>query len=186
MARGPGPVPSSGMEPNDEVWAYRDDLERLARYLCRHREDAEDVAQNAMLKAAEKLDGFRAESTMRTWLHTITTNECRMLRRRKQASSLDDLLEQVAGSGVVGGEAVDPEELALELETRSELLRALEQLPEAYRVVLILKEGREMSLEEVAAALDTTIPAIKSLLYRARKALRTLVEVPGPPGSVAS
>lgn len=180
MAKGPGPVPSVGMQ-HDEVWSYRDDLERLARNLCRHREDAEDVAQNALLKAAEKIDGFRAESTMRTWLHAITTNECRMLRRRKQPSSLDEVLEQVAGNGVVEAESVDPEELALELETRSELLRALEQLPESYRVVLILKEGREMTLEQVAAALDTTVPAVKSLLYRARKALRALVDLPESP-----
>lgn len=173
------------MQPHDEVWAYRDDLERLARSLCRHREDAEDVAQNALLKAAEKIDGFRAESTMRTWLHAITTNECRMLRRRKQPSSLDDLLEQVAGPGVVDTDGADPEELALELETRSELLRALEQLPEAYRVVLILKEGREMSLEQVASALDTTVPAVKSLLYRARRALRALVAVPELPKAAA-
>lgn len=162
----------------DDVWGYREDLERLARSLCRHREDAEDVAHSALLKAAEKIDGFRAESTVRTWLHTITTNECRMLRRRKQPSSLDDLLEAALDTGVLDAEIADPEELALEVETRTELLRALEQLPENYRLVLLLKEGREMSLEDIAGVLETTVPAVKSTLYRARQALRSLVDAP--------
>lgn len=162
----------------DDVWGYREDLERLARNLCRHREDAEDVAHSALLKAAEKIDGFRAESTVRTWLHTITTNECRMLRRRKQPSSLEDLLETALDTGVLDAEVSDPEELALEVETRAELLRALEQLPENYRLVLLLKEGREMSLEDIAGVLETTVPAVKSTLYRARQALRSLVDIP--------
>src|SRR5579862_3331177 len=79
--------------PSDGVWVHADDVARLARQLCRHREDAEDVAQSSLLKAAEHIDGFRGESTMRTWLHRITTNECRMLRRRQVARSLDDILE---------------------------------------------------------------------------------------------
>jgi RNA polymerase sigma factor (sigma-70 family) len=78
------------------VWRYRDDVWRLARQLCRHREDAEDVTHSALLKAAEHLDEFRWEASLRTWLHRIATNECRMLRRRKAPLSLGALRAQAA------------------------------------------------------------------------------------------
>lgn len=155
------------------VWHYREDLERLARHLCRHPEDAEDVTHSALLKATEKLDGFRGEASVRTWLHTITTNECRILRRRKQPSSLDTLFDELVESESVRSDPdADPEEVAIELETRREVLDAMSRLPDRYRCALLLKDGRELSLEETAGLMDTTIPGVKSLLYRARAALR--------------
>lgn len=160
----------------DDVWQYRDDLERLARYLCRHPADAEDVAHSALMKAAAKLDGFRGESSVRTWLHTITTNECRMLRRRKVPSSLDAVFDEAVGGSELHAEGVDPEEIALELETRTELLRALEELPDSYRCALLLKEGRDLSLAEIAELTGTSVSSVKSTLYRARLELRRLME----------
>ncbi len=154
-----------------DVWRYRDDLSALARRLCRHPEDAEDVAHSTLLKAAAAIEGFRGEATVRTWLHRIAANECRMLRRAKSPSSLDHLLD----ADILDLEAagLDPEELVVELETRRELLAALEEIPDRYRCALLLREGRGLSMEELAAALDTTVPAAKSLLYRARAALRS-------------
>lgn len=124
-------------------WEHRADLEKLAHYLCRHPQDAEDVTHNALLKAAEKLDGFRGEASVRTWLHTITTNECRMLRRHKRPSSLDQIFEGAATeeSGFED-DRVDPEEVAIELETRREVLRTVGELPDRYRCALMLKDGR--------------------------------------------
>lgn len=145
-----------------DVWSYRDDIAALARYLCRHPDDAEDVAHSALLKAVAAVDGFRGESTVRTWLHRITANECRMLRRRPETSLLDD--EPAGGD--------DPEEVIVEIETRREVLAALAELPDRYRCVLLLREGEGLSMEELAAALDTTVPTVKSLLFRARAALR--------------
>lgn len=161
------------MAEHAELWDYRADLEKLAQYLCRHSQDAEDVTHNALLKAAEKFDGFRGEASVRTWLHRITTNECYMLRRRKQTSSLDDMFESAALDRVEQQElSADPEEIALELEARHEVLEAIGQLPDRYRCALLLKDGEDMSLEEVARVMDTTVPSVKSLLYRARKGLR--------------
>lgn len=156
-----------------DVWDYRGDLERLANYLCRHPEDAEDVAHNALMKASEKLEGFRGEASVRTWLHTITTNECRMMRRRKGPTSLDDLLDRAALTDrELGGAAVGPEELAMELETRREVLEAIEGLPDRHRCAVLLKDGRGLSLEEVADVMGTSVPSVKSILYRARESLR--------------
>ncbi len=78
--------------------ADRADVWRLARQLCQHREDAEDVTQSALLKPAQHLDGFRWEASLRTWLHRIATGECRMLRRRKVPLSPGS----VAGGGCHG------------------------------------------------------------------------------------
>lgn len=174
---------SSGVEPaciyigvvavSADLWEYREDIERLARYLCRHTEDAEDVAHNALMKAVEKLDSFRGEASVRTWLHTIATNECRMLRRRKVPSSLDDMVESGAlGELDSGSYQPDPEDMAVELETRREVLEAIGRLPDRYRCAVLLKDGQELTLEEVAQAMGTTVPAVKSLLYRARNLLR--------------
>lgn len=157
---------------SSDVWEYRDDLEQLASYLCGHRQDAEDVAQDALIKAVDKVEGFRNESSMRTWLHAIATNECRMLRRKRQPSSLDQILDQVAVSAEPVALEADPEELALELETRHEVLMALREMPANYRKALILKDGRELSLEQVAVEMNTTVSAVKSLLYRARREMR--------------
>lgn len=132
------------------------------------------MAHDTLLKAAGKLDGFRGEAGVKTWLHAIATNECRMLRRRRQPSSLDQILDQASeGEISLMGESVDPEDLITELETRREILSAILRLPERHRCVLMLKEGRGLPLEEVASLMDTTVPAIKSLLYRARATLRS-------------
>ena len=166
------PKSRAGIDGTVDVWRYREDLERLARHLCRHPEDAADITHTALLKAAERLDGFRGESSVRTWLHAITNNECRMLRRRRQPSSLDQMLDDPESPAPVGSEVSDPEELALELETRREVLTALERLPDRYRCALLLKDGRDLSLEEVAEVMETSVSAVKSVLYRARNQLR--------------
>ncbi len=94
----PPPAAGTSSDRSQEVWSHADDVARLARQLCQHREDAEDVAQSALLKAALHLDGFRGESSVLTWLHRITANECRMIRRRITARSLDAILERPGAS----------------------------------------------------------------------------------------
>jgi RNA polymerase sigma-70 factor (ECF subfamily) len=155
------------------VWGYREDIHRLARQLCRHREDAEDVTQSALLKAAEHLDGFRAEASLRTWLHRIATNECRMLRRRRPPRSLEELLDAAAAGAAVEppGESPDPELLAVAVEEQRRVLQALAALPPGYRTVLLLADGRRLHAAEIAALLETTVPSVRSSLHRARQAL---------------
>lgn len=150
-----------------EVWDYRDQVARFARHLCRDPDDGEDVAHSALLKASQRLDGFRGESTVETWLHTITLNECRMLRRKRRPASLDQV-----GEPVDIDEANDPELVAEEAELRLEVLQALAGLNDRERCALLLREGQELSMEELAERLDLTVPAVKSLLYRARQSLR--------------
>ena len=162
----------------DLVWAQAEDVARLARQLCGHPEDAEDVAQSSLVKAAEHIAGFRGEATVRTWLHRITTNECRMLRRRLMATSLDGLLQGHHGDSelllATAGDA-DPEALAERRTLGNAVLAAVAGLPERQRVAFVLHEGGALGISEVARRLDTTVPAVRSLLVRARRSIRAEV-----------
>jgi RNA polymerase sigma-70 factor, ECF subfamily len=162
--------------PAGAVWRYRDDVWRLASQLCRHREDAEDVTHSALVKAAQHLDGFRWEASVRTWLHRIATNECRMLRRRRVPLSLDELLEEAATAAHQPAEPSapepGPEEAAVKAETRRQVVSALGGLPDRYRTAVLLKDGLGLPAEQVAAAMGVTVPAVRSLLHRARSQLR--------------
>lgn len=172
-------LPDGGIaaDRSDELWAHADDVARLARQLCQHREDAEDVAQSALLKAALHLDDFRGESSVRTWLHRITANECRMIRRRITARSLDAILEQPGASAprALTAEDGDPESLAEERELSRCVLTAISRLPDRQRAAAILADGAGLSAEEVARHLGTSVAAVRSLLVRARRAVRAQV-----------
>ena len=142
----------------DLVWAQAEDVARLARQLCGHPA------------------GFRGEATVRTWLHRITTNECRMLRRRLMATSLDGLLEGRDGDLLLVTAAdSDPEALAERRTLGNAVLAAVAALPERQRVAFVLHEGGALGISEVARRLDTTVPAVRSLLVRARRAIRAEV-----------
>jgi RNA polymerase sigma-70 factor (ECF subfamily) len=174
------PQPSaagSAADRSDEVWSQADDVARLARQLCQHREDAEDVAQSALLKAALHLQDFRGESSVRTWLHRITANECRMIRRRITARSLDAILERPGASvpRALEADGGDPEALAEERELSRAVVAAISSLPDRQRAAAILADGAGLSAEEVARHLGTTVSAIRSLLVRARRAVRAQV-----------
>ena len=143
------------------------------------------MTHNTLLKAAQHLDGFRWEASLRTWLHRIATNECRMLRRRKLPLSLDELLEQAAtaDSGLSGlpGRDPGPEDLAVEAEARRQVVASLAGLPDRYRTAVLLKDGYGLSAEGVAAAMGMSVPAIRSVLHRARAALRESLGSPAGP-----
>lgn len=134
------------------------------------------MTHSALLKAAQHVDGFRWEASVRTWLHRIATNECRMLRRRKVAVSLDEMLEQAATAAHRPTEPTarqpGPEEAAVEAETRRFVVAALAGLPDRYRTAVLLKDGLGLSAERVAAAMGITVPAVRSVLHRARSELR--------------
>jgi RNA polymerase sigma-70 factor (ECF subfamily) len=124
------------------------------------------------MKAVKGFDDFRGESTVRTWLHRITTNECLMMRRKKTPGSLDQLSEMNESAYEPEDPSRAPEELAMVSETQTEVLAALDLLPEHYRNTVMLVDGCGMSYDEVARTTQTSVAAVRSTLFRARKALR--------------
>ncbi len=164
------------------VWGYREDLERLATYLCRHREDAEDVTQSALLAGASHLGDFRGEAALRTWLHRIVANECRMLHRRAAPESLDDLLDTMLADsqlpqleGHLASTGVDPEQAVLEAERRRQVLVALAELPELDRAVLVLKDGQGLKAEAIGEMTGMSEAAVRARLHRGRRRLRSML-----------
>jgi RNA polymerase sigma-70 factor, ECF subfamily len=143
--------------------------------------DAEEVVQEAALKAYKALSSFRGEAKFSTWLVKITLNEARMRLRRSRAES-EVSLEDFANDGdseytpavltdwrEIPSEALDRKEL------RVLLRRGLDELPEKYREVLILRDVRELNIEETAQLLGISIGMVKTRLFRARLMMQKIV-----------
>lgn len=177
---GAGGTPPAG-GAGDVLWTYREDLAAFARTLCPDPGDAEDVAHDALIRAAGAVGG-RAERDLRLWLHRLAALECHAARRRRHDPSLERLIERIVADGGTGDEgtapAPDPATLTVELETRREVLAALDRLPERSRNALLLRDGAGAALPEVATALGTTPEAAKALVHRARETLRKAVQRP--------
>jgi len=140
----------------DRVYAY-------SRHLLNNREDAEEVASEAFLRAFERAASYRAECPFRGWLFGITRNLC--MDRLRQPRLI--LLEPDESEGAAdGGTSID------RLDTTIEVRRALSDLPADYQLVLKLCDVEQWDAAEVAFMLEKSIAATKSLLYRARRALR--------------
>jgi len=143
--------------------------------------DAEEVVQEAALKAYKALSSFRGEAKFSTWLVKITLNEARMRLRRSRAESevsLEEFVDDGDGDYTpavltdwreIPSEALDRKELRVLLQ------RGLDELPEKYREVLILRDVRELNIEETAQLLGISIGMVKTRLFRARLMMQKIV-----------
>jgi RNA polymerase sigma-70 factor (ECF subfamily) len=144
--------------------------------VLRDSTEAEDAAQEAMIKAYRALGSFRGDAKFSTWLTTITLNEARSRLRksaRVRVESLDDTGQEedftpflVADWREIPSETLEREELAQQIQN------AIEGLPPSYREVFLLRDKEEMSIEEIAQALDVTANLVKVRLFRARMMLQ--------------
>lgn len=156
---------------------YEGKIFRLALHITQNREDAEDVLQEAFLKAYEHLDQFQGQSKFYTWIVRIAVNQALMkLRKRKsdRSVSLDDEID--TGEDKVAREIAawdeNPEQRYTREEMNQILTSAIEGLAPIYRAVFVLRDVDGLSTEEAAEALDLSVPAVKSRLLRARLQLR--------------
>lgn len=150
---------------------------RLARLLTRTRGEAEDILQQALLSAWAGARHFRGESSVRTWLLTITRNAALTLRGRTAREPVDPTpIEDLADLGVrAGWGGPTPEDLAIASEQRDQLAAAFSRLDAIDREILTLRDLEELSGEDTAALLGLSLPAMKSRLHRARMTLAALV-----------
>lgn len=155
-------------------------LFRIARGVLNDDAEAEDAVQEAWTIAFAKLDRFRGEASLLTWMTRIVLNECYgRLRRRKPTVGIDQIeAAQQHGDGRVlmfphryGSE--DPAADASRAQMRGLLERAIAALPEPFRVVFVMRDIEECSIEETASALDIRAETVKTRLHRARRLLRT-------------
>src|SRR5215813_11029266 len=159
------------------VKRYDRNIFRIAQHITQNREDAEDVVQDAFLKAYENLGQFQEQSKFYTWLVRIAVNEALMkLRRRKpeRTVSLDEDIKTEDDSlpREIADWSPNPEQQYTQSELREILSKTIQGLPPGFRTVFVLRDVEGLSTEETASALDLSVPAVKSRLLRARLQLR--------------
>jgi RNA polymerase sigma-70 factor (ECF subfamily) len=158
--------------------------------IVRNEADAEDVAQEAVLKAFKHIRQFRAEARFSTWLISITVNEARMRKRKEHAEIMQPIVDQQDEDGTyIPREFADwreiPSETLERSEIREKLVEALASLSQKYREVFVLRDIQRLSIEETAKALGVSTASVKTRLLRARLMLRDLL-APGLDGSWSS
>ena len=149
---------------------YQDRVYGLAVYLLRDRVEAADVTQDVLLRLwrhRERID----EDRMLGWLLRVTRNACiDVLRKRKARRNVETLVPEDFGEGVSDEPRPDAHAEASDFE--GHLGRALAQIPDPYRSIVILREVQELKYEEISGAMDMPLNTVKVYLHRGRKMLR--------------
>jgi RNA polymerase sigma-70 factor (ECF subfamily) len=154
-------------------------LFRVARAVLRDDGEAEDVLQEAYVRAFAGLQDFRGEASIFTWLTRIVLNEAHArLRKRRPSVELAALEAAQAEPGrvLVFPGVHDPEQDAARAEVRRLLERAVDDLPEAFRVVFMLRDVQGLTIEETAEAVAVKPETVKTRLHRARRLLREALD----------
>lgn len=146
------------------VRRHREAAHRVALRICLSSADAEDVAQEAFVRAWRGLASFREDAAFSTWLYRIVTNLSLNLVTRRREQATGDIPEQFLAELDPAGRVQDAERLQLALGT-------LGALPAEQRACWVLREVEGLGYEEIAAVLDITVPAVKGRLFRARSAI---------------
>ena len=161
------------------VHRYQDRVFALCLWMLANRDDAEDAAQDAFVRAFRGLANFRGDCAFSTWLHRIAVNAALDLSHRRSRAPLP-YAALLSDEESLPPEAIDPEEspadLACRRERREAILSALRELPEQHRVAIVLFDIQGYAYEEVAAMLELPLGTVKSRLNRARLAMRAKLE----------
>ena len=161
---------------------YNAKVFRYSFTMCGHREDAEEVAQETLMRVFESLDQLRQPEHLKAWVFRIAKNACLMKRRRsvfapKAELSLDELMPRKTQDGEgtrieIADWSALPEDIVLGGELQRTLNRAVEQLPDIYKAVFLLRDIEELSTEDTAGVLGVSEDVVKTRLHRARLVLR--------------
>jgi RNA polymerase sigma-70 factor (ECF subfamily) len=155
-------------------------LYRLARGILRNDGEAEDVVQETYVRAFTHLEDFRGDSSLATWLARIAMNEALgRLRRRRPGVEWSSLPEGVLEAQIIQfplASADDPEKSMAQREIQRVVEQAIDELPEAFRLVFITRVIEGMNVEETAEILGLKAETVKTRLHRARNLLRDNVE----------
>lgn len=158
-------------------------LFRVARAIMRDDAEAEDVVQEAYVRAFTRLDSFKGDAMFSTWLTRIALNEAlTRARKRRPVAELEELDIAAAANGgqvIMFPTSLTPPGADAELgrrQVRALLEQAIDELPAAFRIVFILRDVEEMSIDETATQLALKPETVKTRLHRARKLMRAAIE----------
>lgn len=166
------------------VQAYTQKLYRFAYGLLGNHHDAEEVVQDAFVRAYHALDHFRGDSSFETWMHRITMNLARnkFHWNRRRGEGLTVSLSEASGTpdgSEPPGElelpdsSYSPDLLLEKVETRNNVLKGIEAMPRTLREAMLLRHVQDMPYEQIAAVLECKIGTVKSRIARGRELLRT-------------
>jgi RNA polymerase sigma-70 factor (ECF subfamily) len=168
----------SGQVVEQIYWQYGSRVYALAMRMLGNEVDAEDITQEVLLQVVRRLDTFRGESSLPTWLYRVTVNAVLALRR-KRATAKERFLGGAEGEGTADFPETGrsrptpaPESEVLGGELKDRLDAAIARLPETYRDPFILSDVEHFSNAEICDLLGLSLPAVKSRLHRARLMLR--------------
>ena len=141
--------------------------------MCGRPEDAEEVAQETLLKVFENFEQLREPERVRPWIFRIAKNACLMQRRKSVFAPAHELsIDELPPTAEPAGEETPPETALLASELRAVLDRVIAELPASYRAVVLLRDMEELSTEETAQILELTTDVVKTRLHRGRLAMR--------------
>ncbi len=153
------------------IMAYQTPVFNLAYRMLGNADEAEQAAQEAFIRAWTRLDSYDSSHKFSTWLLTITSNYCidQLRKRRAQLLSIEGPLP--AHPALMSEKSDGPEAAVFENEREEIVQRLLATLPEDYREAVVLRYWYDHSYDEIAEIMETTVSAIKSRLFRARRQL---------------
>ena len=165
------------------VRMYGDRMLVVARQILASEDEAQDALQDAFITAFKGIGRFEGKSKLSTWLHRVVVNAALMrlrTRRRKREQSIEDLLPTFLEDGHQARPTPEWNQSALagiqRKETQAAVRACIDQLPDDYRAVLLLRDIHELDTAETAARLEISEANVKVRLHRARQALKTLLE----------
>src|SRR2546427_5607239 len=174
MLRRSSEAPSNAEDFSAEVLQFLEPLFATARRLTRNRADAEDLVQDTFVKAFRHSGQFKRGTNLRAWLYTILHNTWRNRRRDASRDTVEvdsDQVEQAAAGGG-GGEPVEtPERILMRSTLDADLQAALDELPEAFRQAVWLRDVEEFTYAEIAEMLTVPIGTVMSRISRGRRML---------------
>lgn len=166
------------------VTRYWDRIFGMVNQLLRNKQDAEEVTQDAFIRAHRGLSNFRGDAAFSTWLYQIATNLARnrywywWRRKRDQSFSLDQPLGQDGSTtlaDLIPAEMETPEDATVTQEFANRVAECMDMLNEKHREILILRNVQNLAYEEIAEILGISVGTVKSRIARARESLRELL-----------
>ena len=163
------------------VTPYMGKMINVAHAILQDREGAYDAAQETFLKAFKYIKKFGGRSSFYTWLYRICVNVCMdAIQTRKRNATVDFVYrnkegEEVDGMDQIPDDAPSPEQLVGAGETRRQIARAMNQLPDEYRTAIVLRELENMRYDDIAKVLKCPVGTVRSRINRARKRLQEIL-----------
>jgi RNA polymerase sigma-70 factor (ECF subfamily) len=167
---------------DEMVGRYWDRIYAMVNQLLRNSQDAEEVTQDAFIRAHRGLVNFRGDSAFSTWLYQIATNLARnrywywWRRKRDKSVSFDAPISSENAStlaDLIPAEVETPDDITVTQEFIARIAQAMERLSAKHREILTLRNIKNMSYEEIAAILNISVGTVKSRIARARESLRS-------------